>query len=249
MPYRKQQFVNDEIYHIVLRGIDDNLLFKDIDDYYRGIFSIYEFNTITPIQIRERRRERIKIKEISKGARGGPSSATASVTASVTDKRDKLVEILAFCFMPNHIHLLLRQLKKDGITKFMSKLGTGYAGYFNRKYERKGHVFQNRFGTVHVKGNEQFKTIFVYIHANPLSLIEPGWKEKGIKDTEKSIEFLETYKWSSYPDYIEKKNFPSVTDREFVSRVFGGNDICKDFVYQWIRYKGKAIEFPELALE
>ena len=66
MPYRKQQFVNDEIYHIVLRGIDDNLLFKDIDDYYRGIFSIYEFNTITPIQIRERRRERIKIKEISR---------------------------------------------------------------------------------------------------------------------------------------------------------------------------------------
>lgn len=55
MPYRYQPFANSEIYHIVTRGIDENLIFKDINDYYRGIFSIYEFNTIKPITIRERR--------------------------------------------------------------------------------------------------------------------------------------------------------------------------------------------------
>jgi hypothetical protein len=59
MPYRKEQFDNNEFYHIILRAIDNNLIFKDINDYYRGIFSIYEFNNANPVSIR-RRREQIK---------------------------------------------------------------------------------------------------------------------------------------------------------------------------------------------
>lgn len=94
----------------------------------------------------------------------------------------------------------------------MMKFGAGYGGYFNRKYHRKGHVFQQRFSAVHIEGEEQLKTVFVYIHTNPISLIEPNWKEKGIEEPEKVIEFLENYKWSSYQDYIGKKNFPSVTN-------------------------------------
>lgn len=243
MPYRKQQFINGEIYHIVIRGIDDNLIFKNRDDYYRGIFSIYEFNDRNPVSIKERRKARARIKK-TQSVRGRASGAE-----SMDDKRDKLVEILAFCFMPNHIHLLLRQLKGNGITKFMSKVGTGYAGYFNRKYERKGYVFQNRFSAVHIKDDTQLKTVFVYIHANPLSLIEPKWKEKGIKNLEKAINFLENYKWSSYSDYLGKKNFPSVTDREFILKIIGGEQDCKEFVDQWVRYKGEIKEFAELSLE
>ncbi|PIP22551.1 MAG: hypothetical protein COX37_03350, partial [Candidatus Nealsonbacteria bacterium CG23_combo_of_CG06-09_8_20_14_all_39_17] len=128
MPYRKEQFINEEIYHIVIRGIDENLIFKNIDDYYRGIFSIYEFNTIKQVTIRERRSIRAKIKAEMKTNRD---------PISVTDSREKLVEILCFCFMPNHMHLLLRQIKDNGISKFMAKFGIGYGGYFNRKYSRK----------------------------------------------------------------------------------------------------------------
>ena len=63
MPIRKEQFAKDEIYHIILRGLDDNLIFKDINDYYRGIFSIYEFNNANPIEIRKRRQARRKEKQ------------------------------------------------------------------------------------------------------------------------------------------------------------------------------------------
>jgi putative transposase len=248
MPYRNEEFINGEIYHIVIRGIDDNLIFKDRDDYYRGIFSIYEFNTIEPVEIRERRRIRLQLKRFSlQQASGGPSSAEA--TEGIIDKREKLVEILAFCFMPNHLHLLLRQIKDGGVTKFMSKLGTGYGGYFNRKYNRKGHVFQNRFLAVHIKDDDQLKTVFVYIHTNPISLIEPGWKEKGIEDPEAVIKFLENYKWSSYPDYIGKKNFPSVTDRDFILEIMERTESCKNLVEDWVRYKGEIREFTNLALE
>ncbi len=243
MPYRKQQFVNNEIFHIVLRAIDNNLLFKNIDDYYRGIFSIYEFNTLYPVEIRKRREVRARIKRTS----GGQASAGSFVDE--VDERDKLVEILTFCFMPNHIHLLVKQLKDGGITKFMSKIGTGYAGYFNRKYKRQGHFFQNKFLSVHIKNDEQLKTVFVYIHTNPISLIEPKWKEIGIKNPEKSIKFVENYKWSSYSDYIDKKNFPSVTEREFLLKIMGGKQGCKDFIENWVRYKGEISKFTNLALE
>jgi len=237
MPYRKEQFVNGEIYHVVLRGIDDNLIFKDINDYYRGIFSIYEFNNAKSVTIQYRRKIRIRLK---KESNRGPSS--------IAEERDKLVEVLTFCFMPNHIHLLLKQLKDNGITKFMSKVGTGYGGYFNRKYSRKGYVFQNRFSAVHITNEDQLKNVFVYIHTNPIALIEPHWKEKGIRNPEKVIKFLENYKWSSCQDYIGEKNFPSVTDRDSIWRIMSGQVGCKKFVDCWVRYKGK-IRFPELSLE
>jgi len=238
MPYRKQPFINNEIYHIVLRGIDGNLIFKDINDYYRGIFSIYELNNAKPTTIQYRRKIRTHLKQ--KLDRG---------PTSIVDERQKLVEILAFCFMPNHIHLLVRQINNEGISKFMAKFGTGYGGYFNRRYGRKGYVFQNRFLAVHIKDDNQLKIIFAYIHANPISLIESQWKEDGIKNPEKAIEFAENYKWSSYPDYISKINFPSVTERNFILELMQKEQGCREFLDYWIKYKGKIKEFADLALE
>lgn len=248
MPHRKQPLVNNEIYHIVARRIEDKLLFNNIDDYYRGIFSIYEFNNANPVEIAVRR-HRIKLmKEKIKGtieATGDPTSFT------FPDERDKLVEVLAFCFMPNHIHLLLRQIKNDGITKFMKKFGTGYAGYFKQKYalRRRGYFFQDRFTSICIKDDNQLKVVFIYIHANPMSLTEPKWKERGIKNPDKVIKFLESYKWSSYQDYIGKRNFPSVTERDFILKEMGNEQGCRDFIEDWAKYKGEIKEFPEIALE
>lgn len=240
MPSRKEKFDNGAIYHLILRGLDDNLIFKDTNDYYRGIFSIYEFDNANPIEIRKRRlaRKTEKLKEKS----GGPTSA-------VIDKRDKLVEIFCFCFMPNHIHLLVKQLKDDGIKKFMVKTGTGYARYFNTKYSRKGYVFQNRFRSVLIKNDNQLRTIFNYIHVNPISLVEPGWKENGVKNLDEVISFLEDYKWSSYQDYIGKNNFPSVTERNFMSEFMGGIEGCKGAIGDWTEYKRKLSQDQVILLE
>lgn len=140
--------------------------------------------------------------------------------------------------MPNHIHLLLKQLKKSGISEFMRKMG-GYVSYFNQKYKRKGHLFQNRYKDVHIEDDKHLKTEFVYVHTNPVSLIEPGWKEKGIKDLTKTIEFIEKYEWSSYTDYIGGKNFPSLTSRDFMADSMGGTEGCRDFVNGWLEHKAE----------
>ena len=237
MPYRKTQFVNGEIYHLVIRRMGEELLFKNIDDHYRGVFSIHEFNNINPVVIRERRRLRVEIKR---------------ERVSETDTRDKVVEVLLFCLMPNHIHLLVRQLKEGGIVKFMNKIGAGYSGYFKRKYslKRREHFFSSRYTAVHIKTENQLKVVFTYIHTNPISLIEPDWKEKGIKNPERVIKFLEEeYRWSSFFDYLGKKNFPSVTDREFILKIMGGEEGCKEAIENWARHKGEIKKYAELALE
>ena len=235
MAMRRPPLATNKIYHIILRGVGDIKIFKDESDYYRAIFSIYEFNTTTPIEIRLQREKRQTIKK-----HGGQSS----------DTRDHLVDILAFCFMPNHIHLLIKQLKDNGITQFMKKVGTGYATYFNKKYSRRGHLFQNRFQAVRIKDDNQLKIVFAYIHSNPISLIESEWKENGIIDLNKVIKFLENYKWSSYLDYIGGKAFPSITNRDLVNEMLNGVVGCREFINDvWIKYKGRIKEFIDSLLE
>jgi putative transposase len=224
MGSKNPALVNDEVYHITLRAVGDTTIFDDEKDFFRGIFSIYELNNKKPVNIWERRRERAVEKK-----KLGPTSLTLQ-------ERDIFVEVLAFSFMPNHLHLILKQIKDNGISQFMQKVGTGYASYFNRKYNRKGHLF-NKFHAVHIEDDKQLKNAFAYVHTNLISIIEPGWKEKGIKNPEKVKKFLENNNRHSYPDYLGKNNFPSVTERDFLLETLDGTRGCKAYVDNWIVHK------------
>ena len=81
------------------------------------------------------------------------------------------------------------------------------------------------------------------------SLIEPKWKENGIRNPKKVIQFLENYKWSSYLDYLGKENFPSVTKRDFILKVMGGKEGCRDFVNGWVEYKKEFKDWNNIAIE
>ena len=118
------------------------------------------------------------------------------------EKSDKsLVDILAYCLIPNHFHLVLRQKSKDGITKFMNRIGTAYSMYFNTKYRHSGVLFQGRFKSVHIDSEQYFRYIFSYIHLNPIELVESSWKEKGIDDLARVKDFVNKYSYSSFLDY------------------------------------------------
>lgn len=166
------------------------------------------------------------------------------------DERDKLVEILAFCFMPNHIHLLVRQAKENGISKFMQKTGGGLGRFLNKKYNKKGHSFSDAFNAVYIKTDEQLIAVINYIHADPISLIEPNFKEQGIKNPQKAIKFLEEeFRWSSLFDCLGRENFKSVTERNFILELLGGSEGCKNLLRDWILYKKVSQNNKELFLE
>ncbi|MGB2761956.1 MAG: transposase [Minisyncoccales bacterium] len=224
----RPQFVTGEIYHIVNRAIEGKNLFQEIADYFRFIFCLYELNNKKMVNMRACITRR-KIQKQQKN------------TGQTCVNRDLLVEILAFCLMPNHYHLVVRQLTDNGISLFMKKLGDGYVGYFNEKYKRKGRgsIFQGHFKTVHIKTQKQFMNVICYVFTNPIELLEKTWKEKGVKNPQKAIKYLESYQWSSYLDCIGKNNFPSVTKRELLFEIFGNSKKLGKSVENWILYKAE----------
>ncbi len=165
------------------------------------------------------------------------------------------MEILVFTLMPNHYHLVVRQLVDGGISLFMKKMGNAYVGYFNEKYKRKrmGSLFQGPFKAVHVKTDEQFIYLIWYVFTNPLDLLEKNWRNEGVKDAKRAIKYLESYKWSSYLDCIGIKNFPSVTKRDFLTNNFGEKNNIKDFIEERIseeeKIKNSFDKVKDLSLE
>ena len=92
-------------------------------------------------------------------------------------ERKPLLRIMAYCVMGNHYHLLVEEIQEGGITKFMHKLGIGYAKYFNNKHDRVGSLFQDNFKNVIVDNERYLQYLLVYIHLiNRAHYIEPNWK-------------------------------------------------------------------------
>ncbi len=178
---RKIKFENNKYYHIFNRGANKASIFFSDDDRKRFLWSLKVFNDINANFLSVRLNENLGAKLLEK---------------------DKLVEVLGLVLMPNHFHLLLKQNKSDGITKFMHKLGTSYTNYINLKYEHSGALFQGTFKAVEVESDEQLTHLSRYIHLNPVELVEPQWKERGIKNLEKVRNYLQDYKWSSYRAYL-----------------------------------------------
>jgi putative transposase len=143
--------------------------------------------------------------------------------------------------MPNHFHVLVREKIENGTSRFVKKLLTGYSMYFNTKYERSGPLFLHPFRAEHADNDRHLKYLFSYIHLNPLSISEPGWKDK-IIDRDKAKRFLENYNYSSFADYMGKKRpegniiNPSAFPDYFCEK--------KDFdgsTDDWINYKSRAL--------
>jgi len=219
---RNIRFVNEGIYHVYNRSVEKREIFVDDQDRFRFIHDLFEFNDEAPAVNFYYKRPLIQ-------------SYEAKPRKIEQQKRKLLVEILAFVVMPNHFHLLLRQIKENGISNFMHKLGTGYAMYFNQKYERAGSLFQGTYKAILVNQEAHFIHLPYYIHFNPLDLKFPEWRDREIKNYKQAMKFLENYRWSSFLDYIGKKNFPSVTQREFLNEFFEGPENYKKDAMKWLK--------------
>lgn len=220
---RKINFANNHVYHIYNRGVDKRVIFQEAGDYVRFIHYLYELNNI------------LLIANLSRSIttylnEGGETSFISSIK-----EKKELVRIICFCLMPNHFHLILEQLVEGGISKFMQKLGTAYSMFFNTKYKRNGVLFQGIFKAKLVENDEYLLQLFRYIHLNPLELKQKNWHNDGIKNWLEANKLLESYRWSSYMDYIGKTNFPSVISRELLNGILRSPEEQKKFLNQYLR--------------
>lgn len=143
MPSRNivREFAEDQYYHIYNRGVEKRIIFLDDQDYsvFIGLLKKYLIG------------EKMQI--------GVNRHAFQTLQASV--------QLLAYCLMPNHFHLLLHQSEPDGVTKLMRRLSTGYVMYFNERYGRVGSLFQSTYKASHINADAYLHHISRYIHLNP----------------------------------------------------------------------------------
>ncbi len=142
MPARNtvRYYLAESFYHVYNRGINKELVFRDEADYRVFLNMLKRYLSIEP--------------EIH--PKNGPYPTYFGK-----------VELLAFCLMPNHFHLLLYQTEEDAICNLLKSLCTSYGMYFNTKYERVGPVFQGRFRASHIQQDAYLQHISRYIHLNP----------------------------------------------------------------------------------
>lgn len=103
----------------------------------------------------------------------------------------KEVFLLSFTLMPNHFHLQVKQITKDGIAKLMRRVLTSYVMFFNKKYKRTGPLFESVYKAVITQNEEQHLYLSSYIHKNPMKLQSP------------KFDFIQ---FSSYPYYLGQKH-------------------------------------------
>lgn len=143
--------IPEEYYHVYNRGVDKRSIFQDKQDLALFLSQIKKFNTGKSYG---------GIKELNRiqSSSRGPTSADD----------EKLVEIVAFCLNPNHFHFIIKPLVFGGLERFMQRVCTGYAMYFNEKNNRSGALFQGRYKIKHINTNEYLLYLGSYVNLNYL---------------------------------------------------------------------------------
>ncbi|OGI66278.1 hypothetical protein A2647_00800 [Candidatus Nomurabacteria bacterium RIFCSPHIGHO2_01_FULL_40_24b] len=179
MALRKQSFAVDEYYHLYNRGTEKRKIFLEKRDYEHFLFLMYVCNTTKSIELRN--------------------------IGKTFDREETIIDIGAYCLMPNHFHVLVREKVKNGISKYMLKLMTGYSMYFNKKYKRTGKLYEGVFKSIHANKDTYLKYLYSYIHLNPAKLIDKNWKENKHRNIKNLLKYVFSYKYSSLKEYISLK--------------------------------------------
>lgn len=156
--------------------------------------------------------------------------------AQLKSYNSPIISIIAYCLMPNHFHILIKQLSDNGLQSFMKSLQSSYAKYFNKKRKRKGPLFNPSFKAVQVKDDFQLIHVSRYIHLNPVSA--------GIIYKED----IDKYLWSSYICYLncENNSFVSKSD---ILQFFPKNCDYIDFVLEHANYQRELQKIKNIILD
>ena len=156
MPRLPRQKSESGIYHIMLRGINQQAIFEDDEDYFKFVETLETYKAVSEYKV------------------------------------------FAYCLMSNHIHILLKVQKED-LDLIMKRIAGSYVYWYNWKYYRKGHLFQDRFKSETVEDDSYFLTVLRYIHQNPV--------KAGL------VKSIADYRFSSYNDYVDEES--EIVDFDF----------------------------------
>lgn len=181
---RKDPLVAGETYHIFTRSIAEYQVFNEAGDWQRmqQLIKYYQVNNEIKFS------NFIELKLVQQ-------NGFYNAFNVFSKDKQSLVQIIAYCLMPTHIHLILKQLIDNGISKYIKAILDSYSKFFNTIHKRKGPLWESRFNSVLVDNDEQLLHLTRYIHSNP--------------STAKLLDHPEDWIFSSYAEYLGKVTGPA----------------------------------------
>lgn len=173
-----------EWYHCYTRGVDKRIVFEDERDFDRFLSHLFVSNGT----------KNVRVSDIT-------DTRLLSILANPPERGEPLVEIGAYALMPNHLHLLIKEIRDGGIGNFMQKVFTGYTKYFNNRRGRTGALFASTFKSKHISDDIYLKQALPYVLLNPIELFESRWKS-GTIPTQSVEKKMLAYPYSSLPDFM-----------------------------------------------
>jgi len=199
----------EEYYHIYNRGMQKQPIFETDKDRLRFLFLLFVFHG------------KNSIKNISREIKQSVQSSTLHIGLELEKDilKNRTMELVSFCLMPNHFHLQVLEKTEGGIAKYMQRVLTAYTKYFNLRHQKSGHLLQGSYKSVLMEDDLQLMHTSAYIHKNPRELA--SWKGKEDK-----------YPWSSFQDYVSLNRFGKLLSTGIILDRHDNNkkSIYKNFV-------------------
>ncbi|MEI8348524.1 MAG: transposase [Candidatus Omnitrophota bacterium] len=216
---RRNLLVVDSVYHVFTRSIAEFRIFNNENEFLRMLEAIRYY---------QREKPEIKFSKFIHLEEGSQRNKKESFSG-----KEKLIEIIAYCLMPTHVHLILRQLKENGISVFMGNILNSYSKYFNTKHKRKGPLWETRFKSVLVESDEYLIHLTRYIHLNPTTAM--------------LIDRPENWKFSSYQEYLSQANEDKMCRYDDLLNIIPHS--YKEFVEDRIAYQQELEKIRNFLLE
>ncbi len=218
---RKENFAIGEYYHIYSRTILNSTEFKDYKNAKRLEQAFLIANST-------------KSGEAFQLMRNDKNASQEDILG-ILNKGEKLVDVLCYTIMPDHYHLLVREVKENGIKNFIQKCNTSIAKYINIKKDRRGPLFESRFKSKHINTNEYLLHLSLYIHLNPLDFLAgKEWRKHAVNNWVSVRPKLLDYQWSSLKSFLDplKKNLV-VSGMEIIKEQFNDVKEYENFLRDW----------------
>lgn len=211
---RRETISNNAVYHVFTKSIAGYCIFRDDHDYTR-MFNLIKYYRLEKPPAKFSAYMELKNRDLILGKH------------NLTN--DLLVDVIAYCIMPTHLHIALKQLKDNGISAFMGSLLNSYTRYFNTRSGRKGPLWQSRFKHVQVESDEQLSHLTRYIHLNPV--------------TEHLCEDPGAWEYSSYREYVGESEDP-ICVHDY--GLFPSTSAYRDFVLDQKEYQRSLAQLKSL---
>ena len=220
---RKEDFTVGSFVHVCNRGNRKQPIVKDQKDKWHFLEMLYYFNNSFGINNPFRTVGRLRF-NLNRAKEPFPWPKDWL-------PRQPIVKILAFCLMENHFHLLLKEIQEGGISLFMKKLGNGMTGYFNKKYQEVGSLFQGSYKAKRIETDVYLEYLSVYIQVkNPFENY-PGGLQEAVKHFDKAYAWATKDPYCSLADYAGLRNSP-IIDKDLLGEIFPDPKEYKEFARQ-----------------